>query len=314
MDRLVVAIQARRNPVCVGLDPRRALLPSTICDADELDNRRVADAYSTFCRGVIDVVAPLVPVVKPQSAFFEEFGAPGIDALASIIAYARSRGLIVILDAKRGDIGSTAEAYARGLLGSSEFNSPENTGVPDSLAADAVTVNPYLGGDSLRPFVDVAIARHCGLFVLVKTSNPDGGLFQDLEADGRPVYAHVAAHVESLARETLGGHGYGAVGAVVGATYPDQLAQLRATMPQTWFLVPGYGSQGGTATDVAGAFDDRGFGAIVNNSRGLLFAYRRPEYMDRFGPARWQDAVDAATRGMIAELRAATPAGNLAPR
>jgi orotidine-5'-phosphate decarboxylase len=169
---------------------------------------------------------------------------------------------------------------------------------------DAITVSPYLGDDSLAPFVDVAIERGAGVFVLVKTSNPGGRMLQDIECGGRTIYARLAEHVERLAASSAGDCGYGAVGAVVGATYPAQLAALRREMPHAWFLVPGYGSQGGTATDVAPAFDASGLGAIVNNSRGIIFAHQRPEYAHTSGPSRWQDAVDAATRAMIDELRA----------
>ncbi len=212
------------------------------------------------------------------------------------------KGLLVILDGKRNDIGSTATAYAQGYLGA---------GATSAWGADALTVSPYLGADSLSPFVETALERDAGIFVLVKTSNPLGGTFQDLVADGRPIYRHVADHVEQLARESVGKFGYGAVGAVVGATYPAPAVELRQQMPHAWFLVPGYGSQGATARDVAGAFDARGLGAIINNSRAIIFAHSRPEYAERFGAARWQQAVEAATRQMIAELAADSPAGKL---
>ena len=192
---------------------------------------------------------------------------------------------MVIVDGKRNDIGSTAAAYARGYLGRGQ----------SAWSADALTVSPYLGDDSLVPFVELAHERGAGLFVLVKTSNPGGGMLQDVVSDGQPLYRHVAQHVEQLAAGATATCGYGSVGAVVGATYPEQLAELRAAMPHTWFLVPGYGSQGGTAADVAGGFDGGGLGAIVNNSRGILFAYRRPEYAERFGDVRWQAATEAAT-------------------
>lgn len=301
-DRLDAAVRRCGNPVLVGLDPRLEMLPEGLAPAgDGPGPADQAAAYGRFCRGVIDVVAPLVPAVKPQAAFFEQIGPPAMNVLAEIIAYAQEKGLLVILDAKRNDIGSTAAAYARGMLGPGQ--SP--------WGADAMTVSPYLGDDSLRPFVDVATQRAAGVFVLVKTSNPGGGMFQDLVADGRPLYRHVAAYVEGLARQTAGSCGYGAIGAVVGATYPQQLAELRAEMPHTWFLVPGYGSQGGTAADVAAAFDPQGTGAIVNNSRGIIFAHARSPYKERFGPAAWQEAVEAATRDMIDQLRAETPAGEL---
>jgi orotidine-5'-phosphate decarboxylase len=260
----------------------------------EQSSKVVASAYANFCIDVIDVVAPLVPVVKPQAAFFEEIGPLGMAALAGVIEHARSRGLIVIVDGKRNDIGSTAEAYARGYLGREE----------SAWHGDALTVSPYLGDDSLTPFVDVARERGAGIFVLVKTSNPGSGLLQDASCDGEPLYRRVAAHVESLARTSAGECGYGAVGAVVGATYPEQLVELRRAMPHTWFLVPGFGSQGGTAADVAGAFDRDGLGAIVNNSRGIIFAHERAEYKDKFGAGNWQLAVEAATREMIDALQA----------
>lgn len=302
IDRLHTAIQRHANPVLVGLDPRVESLPEAIlANGGAASLEEQATAYRNFCYGVIDVVAPLVPAVKPQAAFFEELGPAGMTALADVIQYAQQKGLLVIFDGKRNDIGSTATAYAQGILGSGS-----------AWGADALTVSPYLGDDSLRPFVDVAIRRGAGVFVLVKTSNPGGGMLQDLIADRRPLYRHVAGYVENLASETKGDCGYGAIGAVVGATYPEQLAELRAAMPTTWFLVPGFGSQGGTARDVAAAFDEQGRGAIVNNSRGIIFACQRREYAGRFGPSRWQDAIDAATRDMIAQLHADTPAGRLA--
>lgn len=292
IDRLASAVQARGNGVLVGLDPRRESLPRGLLAAGEEANlATVAEAYLRFCRGVIDVVAPLVPAVKPQVAFFEQLGPPGMAALRDVVVHARTAGLLVILDGKRNDIGSTAEAYADGWLGA---NSP--------WGGDALTVSPYLGEDSLRPFVDVALRHDAGLFVLVKTSNPGGGMFQDLAVDGQPLYRRVAEQIEALAAETEGECGYGAVGAVVGATYPQQLVELRAAMPHTWFLVPGFGAQGGAAADVAPAFDVRGLGAIVNNSRGIIFAHARKEYRDRYGDARWQEAVEAATREMIEQL------------
>ncbi len=287
----------------VGLDPRFELLPPELRPSSDRPGLQAqVETFDVFCRGVIDVVAPLVAVVKPQMAFFEQLGPAGMVCLGGLVQYAQAKGLLVILDGKRNDIGSTAEAYADGLLGR-DGQSP--------WGADALTVSPYLGDDSLEPFVEVAQRRGAGVFVLVKTSNKGGRLFQDLVAGGRPLYRHVAEYVASLAAKTVGQCGYGAVGAVVGATYPEQLAELRAAMPHTWLLVPGYGAQGGAARDVAAAFDPRGCGAIVNNSRGILFAYRDKRYASRFGPDRWREAVEAATRDMIAELQSETLAGRL---
>ena len=286
----------------VGLDPRWEQLPASLAGGNAKDWSVRAAAYEQFCREIIDVVAPLVPAVKPQAAFFEECGPAGMAALGNVIAYAREKGLLVVLDGKRNDIGSTAEAYARGLLGRDGQSAWE---------ADALTVSPYLGADSLQPFIDVASERGAGLFVLVKTSNPGSHMLQDQQLSEETVYRRVGNYVEEQSERTCGERGYGIVGAVVGATYPEQLAELRTAMPQTWFLVPGFGSQGGTAANVAPAFDARGLGAIVNNSRGIIFAHRRLEYADHFGETRWQAAVDAATRDMIAQLRAETLAGKL---
>ena len=301
-DDLASAVERAGNPVLVGLDPRWELLPAALACGDGADFSHRALAFEKFCCEIIDVVAPLVPAVKPQVAFFEECGPAGMVALGKVIAYARQAGLLVILDGKRNDIGSTAEAYARGILGRDGQSAWE---------ADAVTVSPYLGADSLEPFINVAEERGCGLFVLVKTSNPGSHMLQDQQLPEGPVYRYVADFVEKQSEHTRGERGYGIVGAVVGATYPEQLAELRSAMPQTWFLVPGFGSQGGTAEGVAAAFDGRGLGAIVNNSRGINFAHRRPEYQERFGDARWQEAVAAATEEMIAQLRAETLAGKL---
>jgi orotidine-5'-phosphate decarboxylase len=296
-DRLAAAVRRCGNPVLVGLDPRAESLPDGLVDASAKSSwADIAEAYRRFCHDVIDVVAPLVPAVKPQAAFFEELGPAGMVVLGEVIDYARQKGLLVILDGKRNDIGSTATAYARGMLG---------TGGQSPWGADALTVSPYLGDDSLQPFVDVARERAAGVFVLVKTSNPGGKMLQDLVADGRPLYRHVAAYVEGLAAQTAAECGYGAIGAVVGATYPAQLSELREAMPHTWFLVPGFGSQGGTARDVAAAFDTKGLGAIVNNSRGIIFAHRSKQYAERFGSAKWQQAVEAATKDMIDQLREA---------
>ncbi len=299
-DRLAAAVRRCKTPVVVGLDPRWQQLPEPLTSGVETGNRpAMAQAYARFCRAIVDVVASLAPAVKPQAAFFEQLGPSGMNALHEVVDYARRHGLLVILDGKRNDIGSTAEAYADGFLGEGS-----------AWQADALTVSPYLGSDSLQPFVEVAVRRGAGLFVLAKTSNPGGGQFQNLVADGRPLYRHVADEVERLAIATSGESGYGAVGAVVGATYPEQLGELRAAMPHAWLLVPGYGSQGATARDVAGAFDAAGLGAVVNNSRGIIFAHARPEYQ-HFGVARWQDAVSAATRDMTAQLASETRAGKL---
>lgn len=290
-DRLAAAVRQKGNPVLVGLDPRAESLPPGLIAGEGYE--AIARGYVAFCQGVIDVVAPLVAAVKPQAAFFEQLGPAGMTALKTVIDYAAGKGLLVILDGKRNDIGSTAQGYAEAYLGA---------GALSPWGCDALTVSPYLGDDSLTPFVEIAQARGAGIFVLVKTSNPGGKRFQDIVADGRPLYRHVAEYVESLAAQTAGNSGYGSVGAVVGATYPQQLAELRAAMPHTWLLIPGFGAQGGTAKDCAAAFDANGLGAIINNSRGIIFAHSRKEFKERFGAGRWQEAVEAATREMIGQL------------
>lgn len=303
IDRLSEAVVRCRNAVVVGIDPRLASLPDVLTrDVDPQDAAQVAAAFQAFSFGIIDAVADHVPAVKPQMAFFEQLGPAGMLALQQVIDRATERGLQVVLDGKRNDIGSTAEAYAQAYVG----RKPHST-----WGADALTVSPYLGDDSLEPFVSACVDHAGGIFVLVKTSNPGGKTFQDLSVTQRPVYQHVAGLVEQLAAKTVGACQYGAVGAVVGATYPEQLDELRAFMPHTWFLVPGFGAQGGGAADVAGAFDSRGLGAIVNSSRGIIFAQRRAPYCDRYNDSQWQEAAEAATLDMIAALRAETRCAQL---
>src|SRR5690606_23125031 len=301
------AIRRKANPVCVGLDPRWSHLPAEFHVAGEPasgDPVQQAEAFREFCCRIIDAVAPLVPVVKPQAAFFEELGPPGCAALYEVIAHARAAGLLVICDAKRGDIGSTAEAYARGYLAGDDPQAAP-------WGADALTVNPYMGDDTLQPFVDVAQQRGAGVYVLVRTSNPGSSCFQNRTTDGQMLYESVAAVVEALAVRGAGGREVGPLGAVAGAAHPDELTRLRQAMPHVPLLVPGYGSQGGTSADVAGAFRDDGLGAVVNSSRGIIFAHTREPYASQFGADQWEQALVAATREMIADLREHTPAANL---
>jgi orotidine-5'-phosphate decarboxylase len=289
-DRLVAAIRAKGNAVCVGLDPRWESLPQEICarygGASLAD---VARAYEEFCSRVLDLVAPLVPVVKPQSAFFEACGPDGLAVLQRLLRKARQLGLLTILDGKRNDIASTATAYADAALGGVEVAGQRHP-VWD---ADALTVNPYLGRDAIEPFLHSARRSGGGVFVLVRTSNPGAGQFQDLDCGGRPLYRHVADAVRSWARENLGTCGFGDVGAVVGATYSAELAALREALPDVLFLIPGFGAQGASAADTAAAFRPDGLGAIVNSSRGILFAYPP-------GAVDWEAGVLAATRSTVA--------------
>jgi orotidine-5'-phosphate decarboxylase len=247
----------------------------------------IADSFERFCNTIIDIVAPLVPAVKPQSAFFEQYGPDGMTALRNVIRYAKQKGLLVIFDGKRNDIGSTAEAYATGILGTDS-----------AWGADALTVSPYLGEDSIEPFIKTAVERNAGIYVLVKTSNPGGKMLQDLTVEGKTIYRRLAEYVEQCAERTAG-----SVGAVVGATWAEQLAELRQVMPTAPLLVPGYGAQGGTAKDVAKAFHPDGSGALINNSRGIIFAHLKEPFQSQFGESRWQEAVEAAAKKMIEELR-----------
>lgn len=292
-DRLAQQVRARRSSVCVGLDPRIGGLPEGLRPAADASPADIARAFSKFCCGVVDCIAPHVPVVKPQAAFFEQLGPAGMVALGEVIQHAVTRDLLVVLDGKRNDIGSTAEAYADGYLG---------RGPRSAWGSDALTVSPYLGEDSLQPFIRQCDARGAGIFVLVKTSNPGGGWLQDQTADGLTVYQHVADLVTAQNRDRLGQCGYGPVGAVVGATYPDQLAELRDRMPTAWILIPGFGAQGGGAEDVRSGFDRSGMGAIVNSSRHIIFAHSRQEFAEKYGDNRWQEAVEAATQEMNEQL------------
>ncbi|NEG55545.1 orotidine-5'-phosphate decarboxylase [Bifidobacterium platyrrhinorum] len=279
MDRLIDAINETQNPSVVGLDPTEALVPPQVTagfadevrdsveSPDEAPAAQLAVACFEFNRTIIDAIAGLVPAVKPQIAMYEALGPAGVDVYTMTCEYAASRGLYVLADVKRGDIGSTAAAYARMLTGVSGF---------DPWKVDAVTVNPYLGTDGITPFVDAAKESDKDLFVLVRTSNPSSSELQMLDlADGSKVYEHVADLVEGWGADSIGGHGYSRVGAVVGATHPEEGRALRARMPHTFFLVPGYGAQGGTAADVRGMFDADGSGAIVNSSRGIIGAWKR---------------------------------------
>jgi orotidine-5'-phosphate decarboxylase len=298
-DRLVAACRAKGNSLCVGLDPRSALLP------DEISHRHgvaglpaMAGAFEEFCLRVLDVVAPLVPVVKPQSAFFEACGPEGLAALQRVLAHARQRGLLTILDSKRNDIASTASAYADAAFGGTSM-AGQTFPVWD---ADALTVNPYLGRDAIEPFLKSARRHGRGVFVLVRTSNPGAGQFQDLVCGGKPLYQHVAEAVGDWAREGLGRCGLGDAGAVVGATHPAELARLRQILPEVIFLIPGYGAQGGCAVDTAAGFRPDGLGAIVNSSRGITACFKPDE-------PGWEGAVERATRAAIDELRRLTSMG-----
>ncbi|MEQ9408822.1 MAG: orotidine-5'-phosphate decarboxylase [Fuerstiella sp.] len=302
--RLHKQVQQLQTPALVGLDPRWELLPSEIqqmaaaAGGDPLTTQ--ARGFEQFCREIIDIVAPLVAAVKPQVAFFEQLGPAGMTALQAVMQHARAAGLMVIADAKRGDIGSTAQAYADAWLAGED---PGRAPYP----ADALTVNAYLGTDTLQPFVDAAVERAAGIYVLVRTSNPGATAFQDRTENGLKLFETVADTVQSLNTRYWPELSYGSIGAVVGATWPEELTALRSRMPGTPLLVPGYGSQGGSAADVAGAFDSDGHGALINSSRAINFAWRQAPYAESLAPEKWRDAIEAATRTMIADLKPYRP-------
>ncbi len=294
-ERLFAAVAAKRSPAMVGLDPRLEQLPSPFRERAVGTATAAAAALSDFHRALLDVVAARAAAVKPQAAFFERLGPPGMRAMADAIEQAQARGLLVVLDAKRGDIGSTAEAYAEAwLLGGHSGEVPRS---------DALTINPYLGEDACAPFIAAARSAGAGLFVLVKTSNPGAGMFQE---HGTPPLAElVARQVAAWGEGLRDASGWSAIGAVVGATRPGELARFRALMPHAPLLLPGYGAQGGTAAGLAPAFDPRGFGAVVNASRSVLHAHARADLQHL---PSWEARTEAALAEMCADLAAACAA------
>ncbi len=282
-ERLHARIESSNSRVCLGIDPRPEAHPFSHPEQHEHDPAKVARAVVSYFRNIIEATNDLVACYKPQAAFFEALGIPGMIALAQIIADIKSLNIPVILDAKRGDIGSTAEAYAKAYLTDGVFS------------ADALTVNPYLGMDSLEPFIRTATANKRGLFVLVKTSNPGSGDFQNLEtADGIYTYDHLAYKLAARCRQL--DYSYTALGAVVGATYWQELEHLREVLPQSIFLVPGYGAQGATAEDVVAAFDAEGFGAVISASRSLTYVTEGEDYavQARAATQAMRDAINSA--------------------
>ena len=276
LDRLIEKIIEKQNPTVAGLDPKLSYIPQGIRrKAYEKYGKTLegaAEALLQFNRGLIDALSPIVPGVKPQCAYYEMCGWPGVRALYETISYAREKGLFVITDGKRNDIGATMQAYAAAHLGEVEVE--DEKFIP--FGADALTVNGYLGSDGIRPLIDVCKEKDTGIFVLVKTSNPSSGELQDQNLkEQESVYRAMGEMCEHWGQDLPGQYGYSGVGAVVGATYPAQLAELRKALPHTFFLVPGYGAQGGAADDVAPAFDGKGIGAIVNSSRGIMCAYQK---------------------------------------
>lgn len=293
MDKLLEKIVDKQNPTVAGLDPKLAYIPESIKAASYEKYGKTlagaADALLTFNKGLIDALCDIVPAVKPQAAYYEMYGWQGVKALTETIAYAKEKGLYVITDGKRNDIGATMQAYAAAHLGETEIEGE----TVEAFGADCLTVNGYLGSDGIDPLLKVCAERDKSIFVLVKTSNPSSGELQDKElANGETVYRAMGAMCEGWGEKFSGKYGYSGVGAVVGATYPAQLGELRKALPHTFFLVPGYGAQGGAADDVAPAFDENGLGAIVNSSRGIMCAWQKENCAEEdYAQAALREAV-----------------------
>ncbi len=308
ISKLNDAIKKKGAPIVVGLDPNLRFIPASVrkksFDAYGETAEGVADAFRTFNFAIIDAICDLVPAVKPQIAMYEQFGLPGLEAFRSTVAYARDKGLFVIGDVKRGDIGSTSASYAEAHLGGTMVGSATVRAFDEDFA----TVNPYLGSDGVKPFIEVAKRDGKGIFVLVKTSNPSSGELQDLvakDADGeeRRIYEIVGGLVEEWGKDAMDGD-YSDVGAVVGATYPEQGAVLRKIMKHAVILVPGYGAQGGKGSDLKPFFNDDGLGAIVNSSRGIIAAWQDERY-SQYGEDGYADASRAAVTAMREDLKQA---------
>lgn len=306
INKLVANIKKTNAPIVVGLDPMMKFIPEHIKAAafaefgETLEG--AGEAIWQYNKAIVDAVYDLIPAVKPQIAMYEQFGIPGLVAFKKTVDYCKAKGLVVIGDIKRGDIGSTSEAYAVGHIGKVQVGSKSYRGFDE----DFVTVNPYLGSDGVNPFINVGKEENTGIFVLVKTSNPSSGEFQDRLVDGKPLYEIVGEQVAAWGAEHMG-DSYSYVGAVVGATYPEQGKILRKIMPKTYILVPGYGAQGGKGADLVHFFNEDGLGAIVNSSRGIIAAYQQEKYA-KFGAEHFADASRAAVEDMIADINGALEA------
>ena len=303
INKLISNIRKTNAPIVVGLDPMLNYIPEHIQKkafaefGETLEG--AAEAIWQYNKGIVDATCDLIPAVKPQIAMYEQFGIPGLISYKKTVEYCKAKDLVVIGDIKRGDIGSTSAAYAVGHLGQVQVSSKKYAGFDEDFA----TVNPYLGSDGVKPFMDVCKEEKKGIFVLVKTSNPSSGEFQDRVIDGRPLYELVGEKVAQWGDELMG-DGYSYVGAVVGATYPEMGKVLRKIMPKTFILVPGYGAQGGKGADLVHFFNEDGLGAIVNSSRGIIAAYKQEKYKE-FGAENYADASRAAVKDMIADISGA---------
>ena len=299
MDRLIHKIKETNNPTVMGLDPRYDMLPDVVKNKYSKDLKGAAEAIWEYNQALIDATYDVIPAIKPQVAFYEMFGVEGIKVLKQTCEYAKTRGMIVIADAKRGDIGSTSAGYSNAFLGETPIGE-EKFSIFD---ANFITVNPYMGTDCVKPFIDDCEKYGKGVFVLVKTSNPSSGELQDLKLEnGEEIYTHIAKLVEKWGENLRGSEKYSSIAAVVGATYPKQLEQLRKAAPHTFFLIPGYGAQGGKAEDIALGFDKNGLGGIVNASRSLMCAYKSDMWKDKYIEEEYAKATRAEALRMRDEL------------
>ena len=306
ISQLIEKIKKTNAPICVGLDPMLSYVPEHVVkkslDAYGETLEGAADAIWQFNKEIIDHTFDLIPAVKPQIAMYEQFGIPGLQAFKKTVDYCREKDLVVIGDIKRGDIGSTSAAYATGHVGKVQVGKNRIAAFDE----DFVTLNPYMGADSIYPFIDVCKEEKKGMFILVKTSNPSSGDFQDQLVDGRPLYELVGEKVAQWGKDFMG-DSYSYVGAVVGATYPEMGKTLRKIMPKSYILVPGYGAQGGQGKDLVHFFNEDGLGAIVNSSRGIIAAYKQEKYAN-FGEENFADAARAAVEAMVADINGALEA------
>ena len=299
MDVLITKIKEMNNPTVIGLDPRYDMLPNCIKEKYGTDVKSVCEGILEYNKALIDATYDIIPAVKPQIAFYEMFGVDGINCFKETCKYAKEKGMVVIADVKRGDIGSTAAGYSNAYLGETLVGDKKES----FFDIDFVTVNPYLGVDGIKPFIEDAKKYGKGIFILVKTSNPSSAELQDLRLEsGETVYEKVAELVKTWGEELIGEKGYSSVGAVVGATHPTQLKDLRKLMPNTFFLIPGYGAQGGKAEDIALGFDENGIGGIVNASRSLMCAYKSDLWKEEYGDLRFAEATRAEAIRMRNEL------------
>ena len=303
IDLLIEKIEKTENPTVVGLDPRLEYIPVHLkkeaFDLYGKTSKAVSRAFFEFNKAIIDVVWDIVPAVKPQIAMYEQYGVEGIQAYIDTINYAKSKNLIVIGDIKRSDITSTAESYSHGHIGRVSIEDKEYT----IFNQDFITLNPYLGYDSIEPYIKDCKKYNRGLFILVKTSNPNSGQIQDLDIGGEKIYERVGKLVSEWGQDLIGERGYSSICAVVGATHPEQGAKLRGLMPHTFFLVPGYGAQGASALDLKGCFDKNGLGAIVNSSRGIIAAYKSEKYKNSFSEKEFAFAARKASLDMKADIQ-----------